>query len=507
MAASISTGFLLFDLLFVLAGAFLAFYVYYKHSYQYWKKRGVPYLEPKFPCGNNDFFFAKSPTFAGEARIWYEQLKKKGLKFGGAYSFAKPVLVLVDPDYIKDVLSKDFHNFADRDFFVNEEHDPMGTNLFNIGNANWKGLRQKFTPTFTSGKMKNMFHTIVSSSNNLIDHLETCTKMGDDIDIRQDLASFTIDVIGSVAFGLECNSFTNTHAEFKKQGLTFFDMTPMLYVKAICSRLFPKLSKKLGMTLGKEGPKIFFSNAIKNTVEYRAKNNIRRNDFLQILIDMNNETKDQTKKFSFEEMVSNSILFFIAGFDTSSTLMTYTLYELAKNPDVQDKLRAEINAVLKKHNGQVTYEALQEMTYLQKCLYETMRIHPPVISLARICTKDYQLNGTDVTIEKGTAVTISTIGIGRDPEIFPDPMKFDPNRFSPEEIAKRHPYVHLPFGEGPRNCIGLRFGKMQSEIGLVRVLSNFKFTISPKTKVPLDYKPRLFLLKETETLYLRSEKV
>lgn len=85
---------------------------------------------------------------------------------------------------------------------------------------------------------------------------------------------------------------------------------------------------------------------------------------------------------------------------------------------------------------------------------EAMRLYPPLTTLGRICTKDYQLRDTNITIEKGTPIVISTLALGRDPEYFPDPERFDPERFSSEEKAKRHSYVHIPFGEGPRNCIG-----------------------------------------------------
>lgn len=151
--------------------------------------------------------------------------------------------------------------------------------------------------------------------------------------------------------------------------------------------------------------------------------------------------------------------------------MTFTLLLLAQHPEIQAKTRQEIQTVLDKHNGQLTYECLNEMTYLRQvidglfCNYleklkstiiytESTRLYPPLLTLARRCVKDYQLRDTNITIEKGTPVVISTYGLGRDPEYFPDPEKFDPDRFSTENKALRHQYVHLTFGEGPRNCIG-----------------------------------------------------
>ncbi|CAG9764242.1 unnamed protein product [Ceutorhynchus assimilis] len=507
MAVIISTGFILFDFFLIFLAAFIGIFVHYKHSYQYWKKKEVPYLEPTFPYGNNLYLFPLASTFAGESKVWYDQLKAKGHKFGGVWSYSRKVLVLVDPGYIKDILSLDFNHFIDRDVYCNEKHDPMGTHLFNIRHSSWKALRQKLTPTFTSGKMKMMFDNVLHCADFMINHLEKCANVGDDFDAREVLASFTTDVIGSVAFGVDCNSFDSTHAEFRRQGKYLFEIDLPILLKAVMVNSFPDLSRKLGVIVFRSKSKAFFAGMIKETMEFRKKNNINRPDFLQLLLKMNEEYKDGKPNVTFDEIVANTILFFIAGFDTSSTVMTFSCYELARNPEIQERTRQEIENVLGKYDGKITYEAIQEMTYLQQVMNESMRLFPPLICLARTCTKDYKLRDTDITIEKGTPVVISTFGLGRDAEHFPDPERFDPDRFSAEEIEKRDPYIHIPFGEGPRNCIGLRFGLMQSKIGLIRILTNFKLSISPKTKMPVTIDQQRFLLKENNPIYLRAEKI
>ncbi|XP_020296486.1 probable cytochrome P450 6a13 [Pseudomyrmex gracilis] len=168
----------------------------------------------------------------------------------------------------------------------------------------------------------------------------------------------------------------------------------------------------------------------------------------------------------------------------SSTTATYCLYELAINQDVQNKLRQEIDEVLKKH-GKVTYNAVNDMTYLHKVVSETLRKYPPLPMLNCIYTKALDLPTTNIHIPEGTSVTISVLGIQRDPAIYPDPDKFDPERFDADQIAARHPYAYLPFGEGPRVCIGTRFGYMQTKVGIFNILAKFKVTLHPQTPVPL----------------------
>ncbi|KAL6448751.1 hypothetical protein ACFW04_000513 [Cataglyphis niger] len=153
------------------------------------------------------------------------------------------------------------------------------------------------------------------------------------------------------------------------------------------------------------------------------------------------------------EAIAQAFVFFIAGFETSSTTATFCLYELAQQQDLQDKLRKEIDEILKKH-GELTYNAVNEMTYLHKVVNEAMRKYPPLPSLNRMCTEEINLPTTNIHIPKGMLITIPLLGLHRDPSIYPDPDRFDPERFNEDKVAARHPYAYLPFGEGPRICIG-----------------------------------------------------
>lgn len=128
-----------------------------------------------------------------------------------------------------------------------------------------------------------------------------------------------------------------------------------------------------------------------------------------------------------------------------------------------------------------------EMEYLEKIVLETLRKHPPVGVLPRVCTKNYQVPDSDLIIEAGTRVSIPVFSIHRDPDHYPDPETFDPERFNEENKANRHPFSYMPFGEGPRTCIGLRFGKLQSKVGLCCVLRNYKVTLNGKTSLPIEY--------------------
>ena len=128
-------------------------------------------------------------------------------------------------------------------------------------------------------------------------------------------------------------------------------------------------------------------------------------------------------------------------------------------------------------------------------------------TITRSPSEDYTVAGTKFFIPKGCTVFVPIYSIHHDAEIYPDPETFDPTRFTPDEIAKREPCTFLPFGEGPRNCIGLRFGQMQARIGLVNVLLNFKWTLGVNMKVPIVFSKKQHIIASEEGTMLKMERI
>nr|WDY85983.1 cytochrome P450 6HX3 [Pagiophloeus tsushimanus] len=489
-----------------IATVFFSIYAYFKYSYTYWARKGVPYLPPSFPLGNNDVIGPDALTFGLESEGWYRAFKKMGVRFGGVFNFWNKALVLMDPALIKDVMTKDFNNFINRDFYSNPHNDRKTYNLFAMLGEDWRHMRHKITPAFTSAKMRLMFESVLKSTERLDDLFEKAVASKDDIMLRFILDKYTMDNIGVVAFGLNFNCQLSEDDKFRKIADVLNIPTLMDKLNRLLCRLAPGLGRKLRMNLIATEITNFFENIIQENVELRRKLNTRRNDFTQIMMDLQDASEKNDNQFNMDDLIANCVAFFLAGFDTSSKTMQYTLTELARNQDIQDKARNEIKRVLEKYNGVLTYEGLQEMTYLRQVVDETLRLYPPVLTLTRICQNDYKLKGSDTIIEKGTTVLISSVGLHRDPELFPNPNKYDPERFSPANKQNIAPYTYLPFGDGPRNCVGLRFGIMQVTSGLVRILSNYKIEPSPKLPYPLNIKPGKFLL-ETEEVHVRAVKI
>lgn len=158
-----------------------------------------------------------------------------------------------------------------------------------------------------------------------------------------------------------------------------------------------------------------------------------------------------------EVITAQALVFFIAGFTTSSSLMSFLAYELVVSPEIQKTLQDEIDLVTQ--NGTISYEDVLQMKYLDQVVSEALRKYPPGYVLNRICVKDYVIkpkfeNEKIAVIEKGCLIAIPVIALHYCPEFFPNPEKFDPARFSDENKGKILTGSYMPFGMGPRNCIG-----------------------------------------------------
>lgn len=135
-------------------------------------------------------------------------------------------------------------------------------------------------------------------------------------------------------------------------------------------------------------------------------------------------------------------------------------------------------------------------------------MYPPIAVLNRIAKHDYKVPGTNHVIEKDTTVVIPNFAIQRDPQYYPNPDKFDPNRFDGDEVQTRNPLAWLPFGTGPRNRIGLRFGMMQARIGLVTLLKHFEISLSTTTKPhPIEFSGNSFILSPKDEVFLKIAKL
>lgn len=468
-------------------------YLYMTRKFKYWQKRGIMELTPTPFIGNFwDCFFLKTPP-ANFVRDLYAQAK--GLPYMGFYVFDKPFILIRDPELVKHVLVKDFNYFSDR-YATPDLNDRLGyANLFMMKNPGWKVLRSKLTPIFTSGKLKKMFDLMIEVGYDLDSHLESLKLEGGgkNFDVKDVCAKFTTDMIATTAFGLRANSMNNPDSDFRKYGKKVFEYNISRGFEFLTIFFIPGMVRSTGAKFFGKEVSYFFRNVFWQVINERIASGMKRNDLIDLLIELKNSYGDEDLggfKFGGDDLVAQASVFFTGGFETSSTVMSFALYEMALQPDIQKKLRQEILEALEKNDGKVSYDMVQNLPYMDMVVSETLRMYPPLGFLDRVAGQDYKVPNSDLIIEKGTPVMISMIGMHYDPQYFPNPEKFDPERFTEENKKNRPAYVYFPFGEGPHVCIGLRLGLLQSKLGLIHLLKQHEYSPSEKTCIPMRLDPK-----------------
>ncbi|XP_037931544.1 probable cytochrome P450 6d4 [Teleopsis dalmanni] len=475
---------------------------YIKRIYSYWEHQNFPYDQnSKIPYGCLESV-AKHKKSMG--MTMYDVYLRSKERFLGVYLLFRPAILVRDVNLVRHILAEDFASFHDRGIYVDEEKDPLSANIFSLEGKSWRDMRIKLAPLFTSGKLKAMFSTSEEVGDRMIAHLNTLIpeKSTMKIDLKEIFTTYAIDIIGSTIFGLDINSFENPTNKFRNIVRLSHKNTHPAAILGMLLYLFPSLVKFLFRKFGLKNPvALEMLKIVKDTIEYREKHNIVRKDMLQLLMQLKNTGKIEeddnfdakvTKKagsfienISIETITAQAFVFYIAGQESTASAAALTIFELAQYPDILKKVTEEVNRVLAENNGKITYETLQKMEYLELCINETLRKYPSLPLMNRICTQDYQIPGSDKIIKKGTNVLISLFGIHRDPEHFPDPEIYIPERFLPEN-SNYNPKAYMPFGEGPRHCIAQRMGKINSKLGVVKILQNFNIEIMPKQDIEID---------------------
>ncbi|KAJ8973165.1 hypothetical protein NQ317_007506 [Molorchus minor] len=222
--------------------------------------------------------------------------------------------------------------------------------------------------------------------------------------------------------------------------------------------------------------------------------------------------KTQIKELTNEDITAQGLIFFFAGFDSVAGLMCFASYELAVNQDIQNRLRMEIRDTLEEFDGTITYEGILKMKYMDMVVSETLRKWPNAVAIDRVCTKPYTIppatpNEKPVHLKEGVNIWIPIFAIHRDPQYYPDPDRFDPERFNDENKGDIKPYTYMPFGLGPRNCIGSRFGLLETKIVLFNVLLHFELVPVEKTVIPLKISKGTFQLNSEGGLWLGMKRI
>ncbi|XP_060223954.1 cytochrome P450 3A9-like isoform X2 [Meriones unguiculatus] len=435
----------------LLATSLVLLYLYGTHTHGNFKKWGISGPKPLPFVGN---------VLAYRNGFWEfdRQCHKKYGKIWGFYEGRQPILAIMDPDIIKTVLVKECYS------------------------------------TFTN---RRMFPIINQYADLLVKNMRHGVEKGDPIVMKDIFGAYSMDVITGTSFGVNVDSLNNPQNLFvqKVKKLLKFNFLDPFFLSVILFPFLIPVYDVLEISVFPRDVIRFFRTYVEQIKEKRMQEKEKqRLDFLQLMINsQNSRDKESHQGLSDLEIVAQSIFFIFAGYETTSSALSFAMYLLATHPDVQKKLQDKIDAALP-NKAPATYDVLQQMEYLDMVVNETLRLYPVGGRLERLCKKDVEING--VFIPKGTVVMVPTFALHKDPMCWPEPEEFRPERFSKKNQDSINPYTYLPFGNGPRNCIGMRFALVSMKVALVRLLQNFSFQPCKETQIPLKLRKQGFFQPE-----------
>ncbi|CAK1542353.1 unnamed protein product [Leptosia nina] len=489
------------------------------YDYDYWERRGI-FSPPASPVVGHIASVAALKEQGGMCfkRIYDEHKDKR---FLGTHQFFQRTLVVCDPDLIKRMCVNDFQHFTDRGFFFNKDTDPLAESVLFLRGSEWKRLRSKISPIFSPNKLRGMFPILENTANEFVlrvkkramrdnlnvdnhkenhslnnpdDKFSNITKLQTETDANNNdaqsfngklnannnresetklyankdsiaidnsveldaeklVGGYTADAIVPCAFGLKSNVMDNPQDPFAVALHAFYEMSWFNIFEKTMRQFWPAFVLFFKIRIIPKKTHDFFYNIVTKVLKDRSTRvQEKRGDFIDMMMALQSEDKvDEENDYNITDMIisANAFIIFLGGFETTSSTLAFLFLELSAHPQVQEKMRTEIREVLEKN--------------------ETLRLYPPFPTIQRMCTNDYTIPDTSAVVEKGTIVLFPTLGVQRDEQYFEGASQFIPERWS-ETSSLPRPGVYMPFGDGPRYCIGKRFAIIQMKCCLARLL-------------------------------------
>ncbi|KAH9395428.1 Thromboxane-A synthase [Tyrophagus putrescentiae] len=430
---------------------------------------------------------------------------------------------------IKRILVSDFAKFRNRMMQPSGvRHRITSQNLVAARNEEWKRIRSILTPMFTSLKLKKMEDLMQHCINSMMASFEKKARSGEAFEAREPMGSYTMDVIAKCAFATDTNAHEQKNNAFLSNAKNILSfnvfrimiifllprfLTQFLFnlkVKPIYVRevdFFLNLSLHLiderrNPLKGREHSDMlqlmvnaeFSENSLKRAYQEDFKAADHAHHLYNGTDELEREQQELkniigSKFLSTEEIMAQALVFFLAGYETTSSLLSFCLYELALNPAIQQRLYEEIQSA-KSEDPKLSYGTLAtRCAYLDAVISETLRKYPPALLLNReLSAEEYHIAEYGITLERGQPVNIPVYSLHHMEQFWSEPERFNPERFMGENRDRVVPFTYVPFGAGPRSCIGMRFALTEAKMGLAHILDRYQIVRAPETTDKLDIK-------------------
>ncbi|XP_044727066.1 cytochrome P450 4C1-like [Chrysoperla carnea] len=370
--------------------------------------------------------------------------------------------------------------------FVN---DWLGDGLLFSEGSYWRQQRKLITPTFHFSILEKFFEVFDEQGDILINVLKEKADGKTNLDIFDFIKALALDVICETAMGTKMHSQT---ISVDTDYVTAVNEMQRILLERLYTPLHQsdfifqftkngRIHRKSLQILNEKSDEIIHqrkkysfnlsTSNVSNIKDESSEYTKKRLVFIDLLLQAKNlDGTPLTNKQIREEVAT----FIFAGHDTTSTQLSLLCYILSKHPNVQEEIFKEQCTVLMNKNREPTFKEVQEMQYLERTIKESQRYFTVVSFLTRHVHKDITLKTNNYVVPKGAMLSIFVTSLHQNPKIYPNPEKFDPDRFLPENVQKREPFAFIPFSAGSRNCIGQKFAMLEMKLTVSKIIRNFK---------------------------------
>ena len=400
-------------------------------------------------------------------------------------------VLLNQPDYIQHVLVGNHANYHKGRIIRQILGPALGEGLLTAEGDTWRRNRRIAAPAFLPRRLGHVAEVVVEESERMLD---AWAGRNEPFDIGKDMMGLTMSVVARALFSRDIAGLVDTLGPAITTLIEGFGRVSAIDLVGLQEWL-PRLHGRET----REALKTVETTIYDIVRERRANPDDTRDDLLQMLLDARDE--ETGEGFSDKQLRDELITIFAAGHETTAVALAWVWLMLDRHPSVREKLETELDTVL---GGRApTYADLEAMPYGRMVFEETMRLYPPAFNINRVALKDDEVDGQ--RIPAGSIVSMSPWVTHRNPTLWPDPERFDPERFRPELVKQRHKYAYLPFGGGPRICIGNGFALLEGRLVLATLAQKYRLRaepgqhIVPQARITLRPNPGVMVRLEART--------
>jgi cytochrome P450 len=382
------------------------------------------------------------------------------IAFGPKWLFP-PIVAVMSPNAMRDVLGRSDAS-SDRCIIHEEVQNMAGDSLFVLPNLQWRPRRRALQPVFTKHNVRNFGGHMSRAAKQFVDRWAD----GGAVDLDIECRKVAMQSLGRSVLGIDLNERADTIAQCMHVASSYTADRALRPVHA--PRWLPTPARH------KARAAVMAMRKITDEMVHACREDPTRDaPLVQALIAA---TDPETGQHLSDEDISNDLLIFmLAGHDTTATALTYSLWILGHHPDIQARVAAEAAEI---GDRELTPDDVPRLGYTVQVLHESLRLCPPAAGVGRLATRDIAVDG--YRVEAGTLIAVGIYGLHHDPAIWPDPMTFDPDRFSPENVKARNRWEFLPFLGGGRPCIGEHFARLETTLALATIVRSFEIQSADK---------------------------